>query len=460
MDYTRLTFEESFLTEATEYKSWTAAAPKPETSTGPTEVTYTAASLITANYKYRELTVVPDNDIKSLGVSVIKALEDRKVSEDILIKMCRLALSLKAGNGESVFTLPAVTFASKVTAAPNTATFVPSPSDVSGATDYLNVATGKSSASSSQGKKSISDLADKDENHLTSIPYIMCSFLRLMIKPPSAWSNAIGAIKTQYGVFYGTTSKFVTGFPADQDVATVVKNAFDTFKPVVNYLAYTAGVTDKAHTTNSKEHGMFVYFMGQHLSYSGMHAYPMTIELMIKCKGISPAQFLTFLDVEETHDALKEIHRIATTLDAPSSTARASRDFLWKYARIIDEGFFLKLQNKRNKEFLYGLAILHERNGLVTNSQYAKPTNMAVLKNQDSLRTDAEEYANLFMFLYKKAIGQSEGATPISKLRAQLAGERMNVTIAAASSGGSKRKGRDQASKSKKNRSDEMDVDF
>ncbi|UTQ11535.1 N [Cereal chlorotic mottle virus] len=457
MDYTRLNFEESFLSESSAYTSWSKTAPKPEVSTGPSEVTYSAATLITSNYKYRPLEALSDAEIKTIGVTAIKALEDKKVSEAVLVQICRLALSLKASNGEKVFVAPSVSFASKEETTPKSDTFVPSPADTRGATDYLSVATGKSSSSASQSKKTVSTLASEDPNYATSIPYIMSSFIRLIVKPATAWSNAIGAIKTQYGVFYGTTSKFVTGFPADPDMAVVVKNAFDTFKPIVNYLAYVAGVTDKAQNSNSKEHGMFVYFMGQHLSFSGMHAYPMTIELMLKCKGISPALFLTFLDVEETTEAVKEIHRIATTYDAPSSTARGSRDFLWKYARIIDEGFFLKLQNKKNKEFLFSLAILHEKMGLISNNQYAKPTNMMILKNQEGLRADAEEFANLFIFLYKKAVGQGEGAAPISKLRAQMAGDRVSAAIAAAST--PKRKAPQEPNNTKKSKSDDMDVD-
>ncbi|AAT66750.1 N [Maize fine streak virus] len=457
MNYNRLKFEDAFLTPSADYAAFKTPLPYPDLTTGPTEVPYTKEKLITASYPYWTMTKVNSGDIKTLGKTVLTKLSDKKITEKTLFDMCRIALSLKAPNGQDVFKIPTVTFAGAKTGGQDDTNLVPVPSDTSKTTEYLQTVTSKSSTSQATQKKSLSTYVDNDANYETAIPYFLCSFLRLIVKQPESWRRAFGDIKEQYGKFYGKTSNLITNAEDDLSIASVVKVAFDTFKPIVNFIAYVAGETDKGLSPNTKEHGMFTYFVGQHLSFVGMHVYPMVAELMQKCKGIKQDLFLTFLDVDETKESVKEICRIMTTYDAPSQTDRASRDFLWKYARVIDEGFFLKLQNKKNKEFLYGLALIHEKMGLVRSVSYAKPTNMAILQNQDGLRADAEEYANLFVFLYKKATGQKEGASPMDQLRSQLAGERVTATIAEASAPKRSSDGTGNVSK-KKSRKDDTGI--
>lgn len=415
----------SFIDVIPEYQGWVAGAALPDLSVGPTEVPYTLERLKADNVNVR-ITRCEHAAIVTSVKKIIKDLNEKTFTEKSLLDLISLALALRTKEEEEVFSLPNEMYYTLDEGAVNSTTPVPSSfGDVNSQIEMLTTIMGRTSEMHVTPANDYEETIQHDGAIYKAGPYWACSFLRLLTKEPEGWRRAMGAIKTQFGTFYGMASSFITGYEPIISHAQQVKTAMDTFRRVSRIIVSVAATTEKQVVPNSKCHHMLIYFMSQHLSFTGMSTYPMITSILHKMRGMPPPIILSLLTIEENRPALRMYYDIATTRDAPSDSDRSKRDFMWKYARLVNEGFFLTLQNKRNVELLYGLVILSKKLGLASSGSYSDPENMAVLVGKQSIKDDAAEFAEAVYTLYKSQVAAGPEATGTDRYLASRKGIRV-----------------------------------
>ncbi|KAI8022132.1 nucleoprotein [Camellia lanceoleosa] len=157
-----------------------------------------------------------------------------------------------------------------------------------------------------------------------------------------------------------------------------------------------------------------------------MSAYQMFVELIHKLTLMKPAQILTRLRIPETEDCIDEVARICISFDWPSHKQGSIPSRFWRYARMVDPGYFLKLQSKSN---VLAVAILSELCYKYCSTDHR---NMVVLANQDQIKKEAAKFVDDFEFDYDMLQLKSPKGGPIWKMviQAKIAARKRQRTAA------------------------------
>ncbi|KAF8025846.1 hypothetical protein BT93_F2625 [Corymbia citriodora subsp. variegata] len=386
--------------------------------TGPIKVDYNAQLAL----KTRAMKIAPIATKLLITPAVREIMEDMKkleISESTMFKIAHVGCSVSAPmTGTMLLTnIPEGADESKIQATCTT----PLPKPLMTVRDGTQLTTEVSSARS-QGDDDWERILGDDQLGYSGITFMIASLFRLITKEPEAYLRSLPRIKITYQAFYGGSSSAVSFFNPSVEALSMISQGFRTFRHVVAGIIYRVSNAEKTLLPGSKGYQVLQFLMFPHLQYTGMRAYPMIQQIMAKCTLLTRAETLDWLTTEDTKDAIRMVSHIATTYDVPSG--KNQRDCLWKYARHLNEGYFLDLQSKRNKELLANLAALHKQLGLDSSNTSASTDNIAILRNCSVLKENAKRFADTFIQCYRSISAESgklgSNAKRLSERRAAM----------------------------------------
>ncbi|KAL7188082.1 hypothetical protein ACSBR1_038019 [Camellia fascicularis] len=249
-----------------------------------------------------------------------------------------------------------------------------------------------------------------------------------------------------FSSFYKTSSFTVKSFKPSIRELSVIKHGLsscvDIKNTLVNHVAYAD--TRYQYDSDRTKLGLLRFVIVQHLELTGMSAYQMFVEVIHKLTLMTTEPSLSWLRIPETEDCIDEIGRICMSFDKPSHKQGSIPSRFWRYAQIVDPGYFLKPQSKSNilvisikqgsipsrfwrcarivdpgyflklqsKSNILVVAILSE---LCYRYCHTDNRNMVILANQDQIKKDVAKFVDNFEFDYDMLIFESD-TSPIQKM--------------------------------------------
>jgi hypothetical protein len=197
------------------------------------------------------------------------------------------------------------------------------------------------------------------EKKRQAVAYIAGSALRLITKPPENYMKAFDHISRSYRNFYREE------FPIEMTLdAACVRGTHDLLQQeilknsVIPFLFHFDELEG-----NDKRMCKMLY--EQHLSYAGIHAYPLFITAA-ETLELDADVLMALLNHRTTSDGLEVIQHILDQYECPhekhGSNAERQEKHLhrtWKYARLFDESVFAELQTKNSAFLVTVLAYLN-----------------------------------------------------------------------------------------------------
>ncbi|KAL7188042.1 hypothetical protein ACSBR1_037979 [Camellia fascicularis] len=228
--------------------------------------------------------------------------------------------------------------------------------------------------------------------------------MKSITKSVDNYMRSMDRIAKGFSSFYKTSSFTVKSFKPSICELSVIKDGLsscvDIKNTLVNHVAYAD--TRYQYDSDRTKLGLLRFVIVQHLELTGMSAYQMFVEVIHKLTLMTTESFLAPLRIPKTEDCIDEIGRICMSFDRPSHKQGSIPSRFWRYARIVDLGYFLKLQSKSN---ILAVAILSE---LCYRYCHADNRNMVVLANQDQIKKDAAKFVDDFEFDYDMLIFESD----------------------------------------------------
>lgn len=253
---------------------------------------------------------------------------------------------------------------------------------------------------------------DDDNVGAKAACYLSANLMKLITKSVDNYMRSMDRIAKGFFSFYKTSSFTVESFKPSIRELSVIKHGLsscvDIKNTLVNHVAYAD--TRYQYDSDQTKLGLLRFVIVQHLELTGMSAYRMFVEVIHKLPLMTTGPFLARLRIPETEDCIDEIGRICMSFDRPSHKQGSIPSRFWRYARIVDPGYFLKLQSKSN---ILAVAILSE---LCYRYCYTDNRNMVVLANQDQIKKDAAKFVDDFKFDYDMLRLKSANTGPIWKM--------------------------------------------
>ncbi|UTQ50619.1 MAG: nucleocapsid [Tomato alphanucleorhabdovirus 1] len=232
-------------------------------------------------------------------------------------------------------------------------------------------------------------------------PYICMALLRLVAKTVESFQRSLPTLKSSFGRFYGFQSQAVNSFaPPTQSLMQIIQG-LDTYTAASQTLSWMLGQAETTIPRSDKNHGFMRYLIYQHAEMRGMQVYKMLLTTLAGLPAITPAKFLRAIEIPDAVTTIKTIVDIVQKLDLPPERVT---DHHWKYAKYVDQSYFVNLSASRNTKFIYLIACIMEKEGLVTGPSYANPKNIKVLeaiKNNPSTSAYFEKMADNFHLVYE-----------------------------------------------------------
>nr|CDK85657.1 Nucleoprotein [Eggplant mottled dwarf virus] len=232
-------------------------------------------------------------------------------------------------------------------------------------------------------------------------PYICMALLRLVAKTVESFQRSLPTLKSSFGRFYGVQSQAVNSFsPPTRSLIQIIQG-LDTYTAASQTLSWMLGQAESTIPRSDKNHGFMRYLIYQHAEMRGMQVYKMLLTTLAGLPAITPAKFLRAIEIPDAVTTIKTIVDIVKKLDLPPERVV---DHHWKYAKYVDQSYFVNLSASRNTKFIYLIACIMEKEGLITGPAYANPKNIKVLesiKNNPSTSAYFERMADNFHMVYE-----------------------------------------------------------
>ncbi|AKH61401.1 nucleocapsid protein [Datura yellow vein nucleorhabdovirus] len=256
-------------------------------------------------------------------------------------------------------------------------------------------------------------------NQVLAITFLFSWLTRFSVKSPSsALALQYTKLKENLMKFYQKSSKIFETFNPDSTWVICLRNAFDAFLRVRNTLVLHVAEAETRCKQDPKAFNVLRYLYFQNLEFMGMHAYVSIVTIMNKV-ALPPALVLTWLRMNGAELAIDEAYQIMSTLDNGMVEGGATKERLWKYARLLDAGYFNRLQTSYSAELMATLAYIEIKLGLSQEVGYASPLNIFVIANNTHIKDIGRAKAEAFMECKNSVISMSAGASVVDKIYAK-----------------------------------------
>nr|AYN79141.1 nucleocapsid protein [maize Iranian mosaic virus] len=317
--------------------------------------------------KFWEVTAMDDATMVTQWSGVQSALAGGTFSAQNLKELCQLAFNLRKPHEPGhvfIHNIPDSWKAYLEAATPD-GTAIP--------------ATENESTMSTIGAAAATGSADETApNKAAAIAFLSCTLMRLAIKEPKHIMDAMTNIRSRYGSLYGRSSPFLNSVTFNLSQLSRIKQGLETYAVARGTLFYYTRHADSTYTYTTPSYGICRYLLFQHLELEGMHIYKMLLALQTEWATVPMRLLLTWIRNPRSKLAVLEIVKILTNWD------KANVDKGWKYARLVNNTFFLNLSSRRNTYLCAVLAALNKKFVPQGTGDYVNPNNIAVIKNMDS----------------------------------------------------------------------------
>ncbi|DAF42449.1 nucleocapsid [Bacopa monnieri virus 2] len=352
-------------------------------------------------------------------IKQFKTIIDRdfkEMSEANLLMFVQVALNIKHPiTGELIFTDPW----NEATVCPDYKTATASQSNkVSMVSETV---TGRQATiiPSSEGDHMDTHEEEQEKIQATAISFLFSWLTRFAVKSPSAaLTLQYTKLKETFMKFYQISSRVFDTFNPDATWVTCLRNAFDAFLRVRNTLVLHVAEAETRSKSDPRAFNVLRYLYFQNLEFMGMHAYVSIVTIMNKV-ALPPALVLTWLRMNGAELAIDEAFQIMSTLDNGMIEGGANRERLWKYARILDAGYFNRLQTSYSAELMATLAYIEIKLGLSQEVGYASPLNIFVIANNTHIKEIGKAKAEAFIECKNSVIALSSDASVVDKIYAK-----------------------------------------
>ncbi|UTQ50560.1 MAG: nucleocapsid [Betanucleorhabdovirus picridis] len=255
-----------------------------------------------------------------------------------------------------------------------------------------------------------------------AICFVFAWTMRFSIKSVSnSLALQLKTMRESYLKFFNRSSEILDGYNPNPEWFKGIQIAFGSFPIVKNTLAIVVAVSDTGLKGSPKQFNLARYLFFQNLEFMGMHSYVSVVKITNKVAA-PPGLVLTWLRMQGMEDAVEEIGKIMMNLDNGMIDDGDKRERLWKYARMIDEGYFNRMQTAYSPELVAVLAFIEIFLGISTKGGYNSPLNIFAIKNNESLLKKGEEKAKVFMECLGSLTALDKDASMIDRIYAKRQG--------------------------------------
>ncbi|QBZ28532.1 putative nucleoprotein [Apple rootstock virus A] len=263
------------------------------------------------------------------------------------------------------------------------------------------------------------DSTELEGDKVTAICFIAAWVSRYAVKSPGdQLSLQLAALETTYLKMYGRSSTVFKSFSPTKEYLMALQNCYQSFPRVRNTLAINVGYMECYYKTMPKQFNLLRYCFFQHLEFMGMHAYTSAVQIINKL-SLPVGLVLTWLRMSGMEDAVDEIGHIIGKFDNGMLTNGNSHERLWKYARILNDGYFNKMQTSYNPELIATLAWIEIKLGLSVEGGYNSPLNIQVIKGNEALSEVGKAKAEAFLECKNSVVAGQAGASVVDRMYAR-----------------------------------------
>lgn len=230
---------------------------------------------------------------------------------------------------------------------------------------------------------------------LKATAYLAASALRLITKPSENYSRSWSRILEDYQKIYETQFP-IRGFRPNDECLYCMKLLLH--HEAVNVIGNSIGCfLYSFESLKAEDKGICRTLFEQHLSCTGMHAYPLFVSARDKL-NMSSEELIALLKHRMTNDALETIVAILDNHESPQDleTKRARARKTWRYARLFSDAAFSRLQTKNCTKLVSILAHLNKLLGTEGTGDLLKIkqiANMSEIANQYNAEVASRIYA-------------------------------------------------------------------
>ncbi|AZN18352.1 putative nucleocapsid protein [Zhuye pepper nucleorhabdovirus] len=255
-----------------------------------------------------------------------------------------------------------------------------------------------------------------------AISFLFSWLTRFAVKSPSpALGIQYSKVKEAFMKFYQKSSSIFDKFSPDSTWILCLRNAFDAFIRVRNTLVLHVADAETRRKHDPKAFNVLRYLYFQNLEFMGMHAYVSIVNIMSKV-ALPPALILTWLRMSGAEMAIDEAYTIMSSLDNGMIESGDKSERLWKYARILDAGYFNRLQTSYAAELMATLAYIEIKLGISQEVGYSSPLNIYAISNNKHIKDIGKAKAEAFMECKNRTISLSHDASIVDKIYAHRQG--------------------------------------
>nr|UYE93356.1 nucleocapsid [Tomato betanucleorhabdovirus 2]UYE93362.1 nucleocapsid [Tomato betanucleorhabdovirus 2] len=246
---------------------------------------------------------------------------------------------------------------------------------------------------------------------------------RFAVKSPSpALMIQYGKLKETFMKFYKESSQVFDKFTPDPAWLVCLRNAFDAFVRVKNTLVIYVASAENASKVDPQVFNIMRYLFFQNLEFMGMHAYVSIVTIMNKV-ALPPGLVLTWLRMSGCELAVDEAFTIMSKHDNGMVAGGQQTERLWKYARLLDAGYFNRLQTSYAAGLVATLAYIEIYLGISQETGYASPLNIFAIANNKHIKEIGKAKAQAFMECKNSMISLSSDASVVDKIYASRTGK-------------------------------------
>lgn len=368
----------------------------------PDQIPYSKADL-SGKLKYYKFTPMSDSEVIANWNNITNGLKEGTFTEEQLYKLLQCVMNVR-GVSKDISPFMAK---GNTTVLPNeTYDNNPIGGKTTGASLHMVITPSSSSSASAD--------IESESNKARGITFLACLYCRLIVKDTTHIRLALPSLRKGFGSLYGTQSAVLTNFNPLDNWAEVIKTGFSTYPAAQGTLALICAYADETISRSAPDYGLARFLLLQHLEFTGMHLYKMTMMLVKVMAPVSIGQFLSWVSNPHSRQATLEIATIVKTYDQKDVTY----DPIWKYAKLVESLYFLNIAASRNKYLTCLLAKLMNANGLKGTSEYANPENIRVVKDlPNEIKTRAQMDCNLIMKMYDIISTQDAGASGLAWMK-------------------------------------------
>ncbi|QJQ80122.1 nucleoprotein [Sowthistle yellow vein virus] len=301
------------------------------------------------------------------------------------------------------------------TAVPSTTNKVAMHTSIAAGTDTRTVPATEGTQNAAPAEESQTDQA-------TAICFYFAWLTRFAVKMPSiALNKQYESVQKTYMKFYRKSSGIFAKFAPEREWLDCLRNAFDSFIRVKNTLVLHVASAETYYKTTPKVFNLLRYLFFQNLEFMGMHAYVSIVKIMSKV-ALPPALILTWLRISGAELAIDEAHTIMAKHDNGMISNGETSERLWKYARILDAGYFNRLQTQYSAELVSTLAFIEVKLGISVETGHNSPLNIHAISSNNHVKQLGRAKAEAFLECKNKVVSLGKDASVLDKIFAKNMG--------------------------------------